>query len=178
MQAPKRKRLFSVLYGTYSVILNDLKRVLQGSASKPNSSKVSAIGPVAMEVSEDGFREQRRLKRNNSEELRQGSNKKAAPKAAKTMYGPKTAASTFNEELFSPDENSPNEYLRKEYRRGALLYLPPKVRKTYQGCNQTVSGRHPSRRHVKQSARSGLQHPQREADDCKPSLARGWQPLC
>jgi hypothetical protein len=84
----KGKSLFSALYGTYSVTLSDLKSVLQGSASKPNSSKASATGPGRMEAPEDGFREQRRRKRNNSEELRQSSNKKAAPQAAKT-YVPK-----------------------------------------------------------------------------------------
>jgi hypothetical protein len=47
-----------------------------------------------MEASEDGFREQCRRKRNNSEELRKSS-KKAAPQAAKT-YVPKTAAATRN----------------------------------------------------------------------------------
>jgi hypothetical protein len=52
----KGKSLFSALYGTNSVTLNDLKSVLQESASEPNSSKASATGPVAMEDSEDGFR--------------------------------------------------------------------------------------------------------------------------
>jgi hypothetical protein len=81
---------------TYSVTLNDVKSVLQGSASKPNSSKASATGPLAMEASEDGFREQCRRQRNNSEELRQSSNKKAAPQAAKTTYVTNTADATWN----------------------------------------------------------------------------------
>jgi hypothetical protein len=50
----------------------------------PNFSKVPATGQVAMEAPEDGFREQRRRKRNNSGELRQSSDKKDAPQAAKT----------------------------------------------------------------------------------------------
>jgi hypothetical protein len=57
----KGKRIFSALYGTYSVTLSDLKRVLQGSASKPHSSKASATGLDKMEApEEDGFREQRK----------------------------------------------------------------------------------------------------------------------
>jgi hypothetical protein len=52
-----------------------------------------------MEVPEDGFREQRRRKRNNSEELRQIGNKKAAPQTTKP-YVPRAAAATRN--YFAP----------------------------------------------------------------------------
>jgi hypothetical protein len=48
-----------------------------------------------MEGPEDGFREQRRRKRNKSEELRQGGSKKAAPHAAKP-YLPRAETATRN----------------------------------------------------------------------------------
>jgi hypothetical protein len=131
----KGKNLFSALYDTYSVTLGDLKSVLQGSASKPNSCKATAAGQVAMEAPEDGFREQRRRKRNNSEELRQSSNKKAALQAAKT-YVPRAVAATRNyfaplrtTEMDTAENDAEGEHAAEEQQQAPSLVAgrPPPI---------------------------------------------------
>jgi hypothetical protein len=89
-----------------------------------------------MEASEDGFREQRRRKRNNSEEMRQSRNKKDAPQAAKTTHVPKTAAATRN--YFAPlrtaqmdteEKNTEGENSVEEHQQAPSLVAgrPPRI---------------------------------------------------
>jgi hypothetical protein len=78
----KGKSLYSALYGTYTVALSELKAILQGSAK--NSPQQATATPTAalpqVEAIDDGFREQRRRKRNNSSENEtQRGSKKPAP---------------------------------------------------------------------------------------------------
>jgi hypothetical protein len=68
-----RRSLYSAVYRTYTVTLKELKAILQVIATKKNSSQKATtatprIESSPMEGNEEGFREQRRRKRNNSSE--------------------------------------------------------------------------------------------------------------
>jgi hypothetical protein len=86
------KRLFSALYGTYTITLSDLKKVLQSS--------VKGTKETSQTVPCDGFREQRRRKRSsNSEDGTQARNKKAAPQ---TVQPTKTQAAVATKNYYAP----------------------------------------------------------------------------
>jgi hypothetical protein len=72
-KALKGKQLFNALYGTYSVALSDLKKVLQTSAKKTPAPQQQAHSPITT-GEDDGFKEQKRRKRQNSSKYDQRKN--------------------------------------------------------------------------------------------------------
>jgi hypothetical protein len=80
------------LYGTYTITLNDLKKVLESSVKNAKETPKT--------VPRDGFREQRRRKRSsNSEDGTQARNKKAAPQ---TVQPTKTQAAVATKNYYAP----------------------------------------------------------------------------
>jgi hypothetical protein len=65
-KALKGKNLFSALFGTYTVALNELKSIVQSTASEAGSAAGPSVVSTDTEGLGDGFREQRRRKRNPS----------------------------------------------------------------------------------------------------------------
>jgi hypothetical protein len=107
----KGKTLYSALHGTYTVTLKELKAIWQAIATKNSSQKATAtprIESSPMEANEEGFREQRRRKRNNSSENEapQRGNQKLATyvdgqnqnKATRNFFAPLRAEEKQNEE--------------------------------------------------------------------------------
>jgi hypothetical protein len=100
----KGKQLFSVLYGLYTVTLNELKSVLQLSAQVPRQGVATSEAPPSeAEKMNDGFREQRRRKRNPSDEETKATSKKCTASTtlvAAHPYGKATSVATRN--YFAP----------------------------------------------------------------------------
>jgi hypothetical protein len=95
---------FSTLYGLYTVTLNELKSVLQLSAPVPRQGlAISETPPAKAEKMNDGFREQRRRKRNSTEEETRVNSRKCTASTtlvAAHTYGKATPVATHN--YFAP----------------------------------------------------------------------------
>jgi hypothetical protein len=91
---------FSALYGLYTVTFNELKSVLQLSAQVPRQGVATSEAPPAeAEKMNDGFREQRRRKRNPSDEETKANSKKcttSTTSVAAHPYGKATPVATRN----------------------------------------------------------------------------------
>jgi hypothetical protein len=92
------KCLFSALVGTYTVTLNELKRLLQGSMKPSSGIQVvaSTSAEPALEVSRDGFREQRRRKRSNTSDDELATHKKVNPQTSTLLEKKPVEVSTKN----------------------------------------------------------------------------------
>jgi hypothetical protein len=131
----KGKSFYSAVYGTYSVTLNELKAILQGSAKKSTSQQAEGI-PAAnsppVEAKDEGFREQRRRKRRSSSEdetTRQRGPKKTAPqverqtqKAERNFFAP-----LRTEEMEAEEKAEDGQDSEEQQQRSAGSGRPPPI---------------------------------------------------
>jgi hypothetical protein len=119
-KAPTGKTLFSALYGTYTVALQELKAVLK--ASNPAGQSQT---PKSSATEEDGFKEVRRRKRHTRDEVACTSKKAITTAASATIDTPTSVVATRN--FFAPPP--PKDY---QYGHGLCKYEDQSRRK---GCS-------------------------------------------
>jgi hypothetical protein len=95
------KTLFSALYGTYTVALQELKAVLKVS----NTTGQSQI-PKSSATQEDGFKEVRRRKQHSTGEAARTTKKAVTTAASATIDTPASVAAT--RKFFAPFEDNQN----------------------------------------------------------------------